>query len=76
MAGDCETGGPHHVEEFTDGELRCVECCRTWAPLELAWKLRDALRLILPQAKAWAHEHPVGANQSNVDHARRALEEG
>ena len=32
-------------------------------------RLLDALRLILPMAKGYAHEHPVGGNQEKVNEA-------
>ena len=31
--------------------------------------MREALELILPMAKGYAKEHPVGSNQPNVDQA-------
>ncbi len=38
-------------------------------------KLRDALSWVLPMAKGYAHEHPVGGNQDKVDSAQQILEE-
>jgi chromosome segregation ATPase len=35
--------------------------------------LENALRLILPMAKGYASEHPVGSNQEYVEEAERAL---
>lgn len=35
--------------------------------------LRNALRLILPMAKGYAHEHPVGGNQEKVNEAAEIL---
>lgn len=36
-------------------------------------RLEDALMIVLPMAKGYAHEHPVGANQEKCDHAERLL---
>ena len=36
-------------------------------------ELREALTWILPMAKGYAHEHPVGRNASLVQHAEELL---
>ena len=36
-------------------------------------RLQEALRLILPLAKGYAHAHPVGSNQEYVNDARAIL---
>lgn len=36
-------------------------------------EVADALRLILPMAKGYASEHPVGSNQAYVEHAENVL---
>lgn len=36
-------------------------------------KLREALDVVLPMAKGYAAEHPVGSNQSYISHAQAAL---
>lgn len=38
-------------------------------------RLREALRVILPMAKGYAHEHPVGNNAFMVQEAELALAE-
>jgi hypothetical protein len=36
-------------------------------------RLRDTLRLILPMARGYAAEHPVGDNQGKANHALAVL---
>jgi hypothetical protein len=60
---------------LTDADQRaCLDpiCARPLLLQRIA-HLEDALRLVLPMAKGWAHEHPVGDNQGKVDEAAAVL---
>lgn len=92
MSGDCETGGPHNVEELADmdgqaHELRCVECCRVWAPLDVSMALSSALSTAqeriaklegaLRELRVWLRDTASnGAMQCIVDRALSDKESG
>lgn len=50
-----------------------VAVARAQAAEAKLYAAMDALTFILPLAKGYAHEHPVGANQRHVDEAAETL---
>ena len=65
--GDCKS----IMERYMDEVRRQAQADAT--PLAPQGGVREALELILPLAKGYAAEHPVGSNQAYVEQAQAAL---
>lgn len=64
LTRDCCLGEDHHMEHHA----------REVALEDERDRLREALALVLPMAKAWAHEHDVGGNWQKCESASVALD--
>ena len=71
-AGQCVIGkGGLTNDDY--GNQFCAMERRAQAAEAKLYAAMDALTFILPLAKGYAHEHPVGANQRHVDDAAETL---
>jgi len=68
ICSELKSHWPSQDDPELDDEDKCCLLLGQRAALEIE-RLRDALRLILPMAKGYAHQNPVGSNQDYVSQA-------